>query len=46
MSLPQSVPGYASTQLLQRTDDLLAAWDARSIRSYYDLITIGALPLR
>ena len=41
--LPQTVPGYASTQLLLRVDDLLAGWDSGSIRSYADLNT-RALP--
>ncbi len=45
-SLPQSVPGYASTQLLERMDDLLAAWDAGKIHGYFDLVTVAALPAR
>ena len=45
-TLPQSVPGYATTQLLQRMDDLLAAWDAGRIHDDYDLVTVAALPAR
>ncbi|MBX6365085.1 MAG: hypothetical protein IRZ00_14545, partial [Gemmatimonadetes bacterium] len=41
--LPQTVPGFASTQLLQPLDSLVAAWDAGRIRGYGDLITAGVL---
>ncbi len=44
--LPQSQPGYASTQQLERIDDLLAAWDAGRIHGYYELVSAGPLPLR
>jgi hypothetical protein len=43
--LPQSVPGFYSTQLLQPIDSLLAAHAARRIRGYYDLVTIGSVGL-
>jgi hypothetical protein len=43
---PQSVEGYASTQLLQPIDILLAQYAAGRIRGYYDLVTIGAVDLR
>lgn len=44
--LPQTVPGFASTQLLQPLDSLVAAYDAGRIRSYRELVTVGSLPLR
>ncbi len=44
--LPQTQPGYASTQQLERIDDLLAAWDAGRIHGYYELVSAGPLPLR
>ncbi|HEX9109483.1 MAG TPA: hypothetical protein VF832_19715 [Longimicrobiales bacterium] len=44
--LPQTIPGYGSTQALERIDDLLAAFDAGKINGYYDLVTVGALPAR
>src|SRR5690606_7296679 len=40
--LPASVPGYASTQLLQPIDSLLKAYDEGRVRSYYELIRTGA----
>lgn len=43
---PQSVPGYRSTQLLQPLDALVREHDAGRIRSYWDLVTIGAVDLR
>lgn len=39
---PQSVPGYASTQLLQDIDALLAAAAEGRITGYYDLLMAGA----
>ncbi len=44
--LPQSRPGYGSTQQLERIDDLLSAWDTGKIHGYYDLVTVGPLPAR
>lgn len=46
LGLPQSVPGYASTQLLQNMDTLLAAYDAGRVRGYFDLVTVGSMELR
>jgi hypothetical protein len=40
------VPGYASTQILERMDDLLAAWDAGRIHGYFGLVTVASLPSR
>lgn len=40
--LPQTVPGYASTQLLQPVRELLAGWDAGRVRSYADLNALAA----
>ncbi|MEJ2502099.1 MAG: hypothetical protein P8177_02110 [Gemmatimonadota bacterium] len=37
-SIPGSVPGYASTQLLQTIPDLVSEWEAGRIRSYGDLV--------
>jgi hypothetical protein len=44
--LPQTVDGYASTQLLQPVAALVAGWDAGRIRSYEELVTVDALPNR
>lgn len=43
---PQAVPGYVSTQLLQPIDSLLAAYDDGRIRTYRELVTVGAVELR
>jgi hypothetical protein len=43
---PQVVQGYYSTQLLQRFDDLIGAVARRRIRSYFELVTVGAIGLR
>jgi hypothetical protein len=40
---PQQVPGYASTQLLQRIGFLTGALNTGSIRSYAQLVTAGAI---
>lgn len=44
--LPQSVPGYMSTQLLQPLDRFAAEYAAGGFRSYMDVVTKGALELR
>ncbi|MDX1674634.1 MAG: hypothetical protein R3314_07570, partial [Longimicrobiales bacterium] len=36
--IPQTVPGYASTQLLQTVPALLAAWEEGRIGSYRALV--------
>ena len=41
-SLPQTVPGYRSTQLLQPVSSLLREYDAGRIRDYHDLVTADA----
>ncbi|HET9985625.1 MAG TPA: hypothetical protein VFQ38_18630 [Longimicrobiales bacterium] len=46
MRLPQTVPGFASTQLLQPLDSLVRAYDAGRIGGYGDLISIGVLDPR
>jgi hypothetical protein len=43
---PQAIQGYYSTQLLQRFDDLIEAVNRRRVRSYFDLVTVGAIALR
>jgi hypothetical protein len=43
---PQVVQGYYSTQLLQRLDDLINAFERRRIRSYFELVRVGAIELR
>lgn len=43
---PQQVPGYPTAQLLQPIPDLLARAEAAAVRSYWELVTEGALPLR
>jgi hypothetical protein len=43
---PQVVQGYYSTQLLQRFDDLINAFERRRIRSYFELVRVGAIELR
>jgi len=43
--LPQTVPGHASTQLLNPIADMLAGWDGGRIRSY-DGLNALALPNR
>jgi hypothetical protein len=42
---PQSVAGYASTQLLQRITDFAGEQEQGGYRSYYDLVTDHALPV-
>ena len=37
-TIPESVPGYASTQLLERAPALLADWEEGRVRSYADLV--------
>ncbi len=44
--LPQSVPGYMSTQLLQPLDRFAAEHAAGGFRSYMDVVTKGALEMR
>lgn len=46
MGVPQTVPGYRSTQLLQPVGVLLREYDAGRIRDYRDLVTVGTLPAR
>ncbi|HEY8483998.1 MAG TPA: hypothetical protein VIL13_05250 [Longimicrobiales bacterium] len=41
MRLPESVPGYASTQLVQRIEALVDEYRAGRIRGYYDLVAAG-----
>jgi hypothetical protein len=36
--LPETVPGYSSTQLVERIPALLAAWEEGRIGSYYQLV--------
>ena len=43
---PQSVPGYASTQLLQTLDSLVDEYERDGYQSYWDLITKHSLDLR
>jgi hypothetical protein len=38
---PQSVPGYYSTQLLERLDVMLRAYDAGRVPTYFDLLNRG-----
>jgi hypothetical protein len=45
-SHPQSVPGYASTQLLQTIESLVEEHERGGYRSYWDLITKHSLGLR
>lgn len=40
---PRAVPGYYSTQLLQRARTLIARWEAGSYRSYWDVVTRDVL---
>lgn len=42
----ESVPGYASTQLLERIVDLNRLWAEAQVRSYRDLIERGSIRLR
>ena len=35
---PQTVPGYYSTQLLQRIEQLVTLYDEGSLDAYWDLI--------
>ena len=42
--IPQTVPGYASTQLLQSIPTLLAAWEEGRIGSYRSLVVGSGLP--
>ncbi len=44
--IPESVPGYRSTQLLQPLDTLVTAFDADCVRGSGDLLTVGALGAR
>jgi hypothetical protein len=44
--VPGSVPGYFSTQLLQRIDVLAAGVARGGYSSYRELATDGAIPLR
>lgn len=39
--IPQTVPGYASTQLLQRIPALLTAWQEGRVAGYYALVVSG-----
>ncbi len=43
---PQQVTGYASAQLLQNVDSLIAEYAAGRVRSYWDLVTKQAIALR
>jgi hypothetical protein len=45
-SLPQSVYGHYSTQLLERSTDFINQMQAGGYGSYIDLVTRNALPLR
>ena len=45
-TLPQSVPGYHSTQLLQRIDALAAGMARGGYASYRELVGDAALPLK
>ncbi len=40
----QSQPGFLSTQLLQRIDRLVEEWEAGNLRTYFQLVTVGAEP--
>ncbi len=42
---PQTQPGYASVQVLQTVESLVATYRAGGYRSYVDLVTRDALPL-
>ena len=44
--LPQAVPGYYSTQLLQRMDALVAGQARGGYGSYRELVGDQALPLK
>jgi hypothetical protein len=37
--VPETVPGYISTQLVQPIPALVADWEEGRVRSYYDLVT-------
>lgn len=37
--IPETVPGYISTQLVQGFPTLLADWEEGRVRDYYDLVT-------
>ena len=39
---PFGQPGFLSTQLLERIDRLVAEWEAGSILTYFQLVTVGA----
>ncbi len=43
---PQSVPGYFSTQVLQRIDDFVAEHARGGFQTYYDVTTKGVVDLR
>ncbi len=45
-SLPQTVPGHYSTQLLERAADFVGQVRAGGYASYWDLVTRNSLPLR
>ncbi len=45
-SLPQTVPGYASTQLLQTIESLVEEHERGGYQSYWDLINKHSLDLR
>jgi hypothetical protein len=42
---PQNVPGHSSTQILERIADFDRSFAAGDFRSYYDVVTLNALPL-
>jgi hypothetical protein len=43
---PQTVPGYASTQLLQTIESLIQAQDAGGYAEYDDLISRDVIEMR
>jgi hypothetical protein len=45
-SHPQSVPGYASTQLLQTLESLVDEHDRGGYRTYWDLVNQHVLDVR
>ncbi len=44
-TLPQSRPGYTSTQLLQPMEGFVDAWEAGGFAGYWDLVTRHDVPL-
>jgi len=42
---PQNVPGHNSTQILERMADFDRSFAAGEYRTYYDVVTLNALPL-